>query len=91
MIIPTKLKIGAHLITIDCSQDLKGEMFGEYLPNEDKIRICKSLSQSQKEATLIHEVFHVINACFDEDFAHALLESLSQQFYQVLIDNDLLK
>ena len=41
----------------------------------------------------IHEAFHGFNTTMDtqNDFGHALLDSLSEQFYAFLIDNKILK
>ena len=92
MIIPEKLKIGGHIYEIDCSQELEGKN-GETLGNGgDKIRICKTISQTQKEGTLIHEIFHVIcSELAETNMGHCLQSSLAEQIYQVLKDNDLLK
>ena len=90
MKIPKKLKIGGHIFKIDCSKELK-DMDGECARDENTLRICKTLPQNQKEVTLIHEIFHALNASFDEGNYHMILDSLSEQFYQVLVDNKLLK
>lgn len=90
MKIPTKLKIGGHVISIIESADEKNA--GEYDIYKNTISLGKNLPQSQKEATLIHEIFHALNTTLDggHNFSHALLDSLSEQFYQVLTDNKLL-
>ncbi len=91
MKIPKKLKIGGHEITVDCSKELPG-INGESVSSQNLIRICKNLPQTQKESTLIHEVFHFLNATISAtNIGHSLLDSLSEQFYQVLSDNKLLK
>lgn len=91
MTIPKKLKIGGHIVKIDCSLVLDNED-GRWESKENKIYICKSLPQTQKEVVLVHEILHACNAVFgDTEIAHMILDSLSQQLYQVLKDNKLLK
>lgn len=91
MKIPEQLKIGGHIIRVDASAEMEG-LDGEFDTQKNLIRICAALPQSQKEATLIHEIFHALNVTMDDTnhFGHALLASLSEQFYQVLKDNNLL-
>lgn len=92
MKIPKKIKIGAHLITVKMDPSMhEGSMgYSEYANNI--ICLNPKLPQSQIEATFIHEIFHFMNTTFssNED-GHRLLDSLSEQFYQVLKDNKLLK
>lgn len=92
MRIPKKLKIGGHSIKIVVGKVAEGDC-GEFDVMKNQIIINKNLPQSQQEATLIHEIFHVLNTTFDNghNFSHSLLDSLSEQFYQVLSDNKLLK
>jgi hypothetical protein len=90
MKIPKKIKIGGHTVKVDCSKELIDEE-GFWESKKGKISICSKLPQTHKEATLIHEIFHVINTTLDGDkIGHSLLDSLSEQFYQVLKDNKLL-
>jgi hypothetical protein len=91
MKIPKTLKIGGHIVEIDCSEVLP-DLNGQALTGENKIKICKNIPQSQKESTLIHEIFHFLNTTFDapESMTHALIDSLAEQLYQVLSDNNLL-
>jgi hypothetical protein len=85
MRIPKELKIGGHQYQI--------KMVSEFdkcgVTNRDKgtISISSELPRSQREATLIHEILHAINNELD----HALLDSLSEQLYQVLSDNKMLR
>lgn len=92
MKIPNKIKIGGHIIKIDISKELK-DLNGQADTSTNTIRICKLLPQSQKESTLIHEIFHFLNTTFDgpDSITHALIDSLSEQLYQVLSDNKMLK
>lgn len=50
---------------------------------KNTITLDKTLPKDQLEATFIHEIFHTINNELD----HALLDSLSEQWYAVLKDN----
>lgn len=90
MKIPKELKIGGHTVTVDCSKELEG-MSGESDTANNKINICKTIKQSQKESTLIHEIFHFMNATLDDGDGHRILDSLAEQLYQVLSDNKLLR
>lgn len=89
MIIPNKLKIGGHIVKIVFDEiDSAGISYIE----DNKIVICKKMERSQQENALIHEIFHFLNTVLDADtIGHSLLDSLSNQFYQVLKDNKMLK
>ena len=91
MNIPQKLKIGGHWIKVDCSKELKDDV-GTFSSANNTISICKTLAQSQKECTLIHEMMHVMNSGWEiNNERHAFMDSIAEQFYQVLVDNKLLK
>ncbi|MCX6121932.1 MAG: hypothetical protein NTX44_09965 [Ignavibacteriales bacterium] len=89
MNIPKQLKIGGHIVKVDMSEELDNN--GESEPCINLIKISKEIAQSQKESTLIHEIFHFLNTTFDHGMNHAFMDSLAEQFYQVLKDNNLLK
>ena len=94
MKIPKKLKIGGHTYEVRLVDDgealfLDGE--GAISRDTHIIEINSRYPQSEKEATLLHEIFHALNATFDEGTNHMLVESLSQQLYQVLKDNKMLR
>jgi hypothetical protein len=91
MTIPKKLKIGGHtyrihivtppaLTTADAPEGIQSSEQGVIEINAERI-------QTHREQTLFHEIFHVLNSELD----HVLLESLSQQLYQVLHDNRMLR
>lgn len=91
MKIPKKLRIGGHTITIK-EVDISTGASAEWDIYKNEIRIDPTLPQSQKEAGLIHEIFHVLNQVMTIDNSfHATLESLSEQLYQVLSDNNMLR
>jgi len=85
MEIPKKLKIGGHIFKVKV-RDYK-EDYGDLDMETSTITINKKLPQTNKESTLLHEIFHAINTTLN----HELLDSLAEQLYQVLHDNKLLK
>lgn len=90
MKIPTKLKIGGHIVKLSY-KDFGGRYDGLSSTEDNTIIIEKKLPPSQKMATLIHEAMHMMNATWAETReGHIFLESLSQQVYQFLSDNKLL-
>lgn len=91
MRIPKKLKIGGHTYTVKFDPERDNLGYCDSVNNI--ININKKAVQTQQEATLIHEIFHAINTTFDSghNFSHSLLDSLSEQFYQVLKENKLLR
>lgn len=94
MTIPKQVKIGGHLYKILITKDptlLEGALalIDEHL---GMIYIDGASPQSVRESALIHEIFHALNGTLgDSELGHALIESLSEQFYQVLSDNHLLR
>lgn len=92
MTIPEQLKIGGHVVKVVKSLSLPDDVNGEFDSRTMTITLDGQLPESLQASTLIHEVFHVLNSTFSEEqMGHALLDSLSEQLYQVLSDNDLLK
>lgn len=86
---PKTLKIGGHSfkVILKKSWDGSDDEAGYCDTDKNEIVIKSTLPQTQKEGTLIHEIFHALNSTID----HPLLDSLSEQFYQVMADNKLLK
>ena len=93
MKIPKKLKIGGHsyevkLVEARRAVHMNLDSAGSTSSHRNHvIEIDLNLAQTSKEQTLFHEIFHAINS----ELEHSLLESLSQQLYQVFKDNDMLK
>lgn len=79
------LKIGGHDYTLIFSPTM--EELGKTIYNDRIIMINKDADRSIQESTLIHEILHALNSQLD----HTLLDSLAEQLYQVLKDNNLLK
>ncbi len=90
MQLPAALKVGGHVISVCLVYDLPEDLDGEYDNEKLLIRINAKLPQSMREATLIHEIFHALNATFDNE-NHALMDSLAEQWYAVLKHNHLLR
>lgn len=91
MIIPRRLKIGGHLVTVVFAK-LKGDIAGDADYGTGQIRLHRDLSQSQKEATLIHEIIHILNSTVSStEMGHIFQDSFAEQLYQVLKQNNLLK
>ena len=86
--IPSEVKIGGHLVTVKFD-NLK-DANGEFDWNTNTISLEKDLPDDQKQSAFIHECLHAMNSSWgDGDFGHALLDSLSEQIYQLLRDNDI--
>lgn len=85
MIFPDRIKIGGHDIKIVFIDVLDEETQGIFDSCKNTIFIDEKLSDSQKQVTLIHEIIHACNGELDE----VILDSLAQQLYQVLAENDL--
>lgn len=92
MEIPKELKIGGITYQIILSNKwyedngADGETFYDN-ENGNAIYIRESLTQEAKEVTLIHESLHAMNSTINHEF----LDSLSEQIYQLLKDNKLLR
>lgn len=88
MTIPKKIKIGGHVYKIRYAEDLDDAAAIDN--DKSEILIRKQLNKTQQESALIHEIFHAMNSS-TEDRHHGLIDSLAEQFYQVMKDNKLLK
>jgi len=88
MKIPQTLKIGGHIVKVLLvdTEDINNNC-GEQNAARNIIKIRKDMPQTQIESTLIHEIIHHCNTSLKED----IVGSLSEQLYQVLKDNSLLK
>ena len=92
MIIPNSVKVGGIRYNVIVSDDWSdrdgadGETFYD-LEHGNCIYIFSGLSQEAKEVTLIHEAMHCMNTVMNHEF----LDSMAEQMYQFLVDNDLLK
>lgn len=88
MTIPSKLKIGAHTYTViqaPCWEGQGDSDLGQTDYEKQTIHLKSGVAETTLLSTFIHEIFHVMNPQLD----HVILESLSEQFTQVLLDNHL--
>lgn len=94
MIIPNSVKIGGITYKVVVAETWPGRQEGDHDGEAfyskamgNVIYIGAELSQEAQEVTFIHEALHCINATMDHEF----LDSLAEQLYQFLADNNLLK
>ena len=89
MKIPETVHIGAHKYTIKeiAQSELEEPSCGMTDKQKGVIYLNKNLMQSEKEATFLHEVLHVIN----DQLKHETIESLAQQLYAFLKGNNMFK
>lgn len=96
MIIPKKIKIGIYIYKIVSNYVFDNENdWGETDFNKHIIRLSKNLSKQAAEATLFHEIRHIIAMLYggvtdmvDDEEQN---ERMSQGWYQVLKENNMLK
>ena len=92
MTIPERLKIGGHEVRVVLEDLSTEDISGDWDNMRNLIRLDSTQTASQQEASLIHEILHAMNTQFDDsETGHILLESLAQQIYQVLSDNQMLR
>lgn len=92
MIIPEKVKIGGITYKVILTEEWYEHDYADGETFYDKHRgniiyIRSSLTKEAQEVTLIHEAIHAMNSTMNHEF----LDSLSEQLYQFLSDNELLK
>lgn len=94
MKIPASLKIGGHTYNVISTADeqiLEGAL-GCLDERAGAIYLDYRAPHSIQSSSLIHEIFHAMATTLDDEvLGHALIDALSEQFYQVLADNNLLK
>lgn len=92
MTLPRVLKIGGHLysVVLTADQGLLEGALGCMSEQEGTIWLDSSAPQSIQESSLVHEIFHAMASTLSESpLGHALMDALSEQFYQVLKENKL--
>lgn len=85
MKIPSKLKIGAHTITVKVTSNVPNDNCGQFDIKKNELLVHEKQEQTQLEASLLHEIMHAINITMGEQD----VEFLSQALYQVIKDNKL--
>lgn len=86
---PVVLKILGHDVTV---KTVKRTLFatpniGEADSEKGEIRLVEGLERSVYEATLLHEVLHIIDHHLDLDVTEAQITGLAQGLFQVWKDN----
>ncbi len=71
--------------TVRYSDDI--EDLGQTDYDKQEIIIRESLSEDMREFVFFHELGHTLNTTIE----HALLDSISAQYFQILKDNNLWK
>lgn len=92
MELPKTVKIGGMVYDVRITNEWPNHDFDDGETFYDKqvgnvIFIREDLSQEAKEITLFHEALHAMNSTMNHEF----LDSLTEQLYQFLKDNQLLK
>ncbi len=96
MEIPERVKVGPHWFDVKIVDvvDKTKLLRGQINVTENTIRIKKDMARSKQEETFFHEVLHEITASLlieGELLDEENVTRLAYAFYQVLVDNDLLK
>lgn len=84
MQIPKIIKIGGHTLKVQLVP--LDDKCGDVSRNKDLIRVSSSLTEGNQAVTFLHEIFHIMNGELNE----TIIDSLSEQMYQVLHDNKLI-
>lgn len=82
-------KIGGHKVRVIFKKLGKNIALSSLTDNTIEIDI--SATQDQRESALIHEFGHFINSTFSRGKNHIILDSLAEQYYQILKDNKMLR
>lgn len=95
MNIPKKLKIGSQTYKVYYTDiEMKGgnDNLGTTWLKENRIYINnKDCALTQQEETLFHEIMEAINYMYQIKLEHKDISIISEAYYQVLKDNNLLK
>lgn len=92
MIIPDKVKIGAHNFAVHFVSELDGfTRMGELQHWKGRINLQMEMIQSKRESIFLHECFHEMSYQHNWGLEEDKVTSIAETFYQFLIDNELLK
>ena len=88
MKIPKQLKIGGHVYKVVLKKGPISDSDEQGYVDDEKgeIVLRSNVPKSHLETSLIHEILHCLNSVMN----HELIDSLSEQIYQVFKDNKLL-
>lgn len=84
MKIPKKFKSQGLWWTVRYSNDI--DNLGQTDYDKQEVVIRESIQGDLKELVFFHELGHTINTTID----HALMDSISAQYFQIIKDNNLL-
>jgi len=87
MKIPSSLRIRAHTYQVRLTSEIDG--CGSVDVGKNLIRINSKHSPDQQASALIHEILGALKTTMHLK-QHELLDSLSEQLFQVLYDNHML-
>jgi len=92
MQIKDKYKIGAHTFDVNFTHEKDGfPNMGEARHWHNRFIIQTDMVPSKQECSLLHEVFHEINIQQGWKLEENQITAISENFYQFLVENDLLK
>lgn len=83
MILPKKIKVGVHEVTVARTDPSPDSGPGFWITKENKIFVNKDYPHSQQVTTFIHEILHAINY----ELPHEQVEWIAQSLAQVIVDN----
>lgn len=83
-----KVKIGpiTYIVEID-STLVEGNLAGQIIYNEERIRLRPEKLQRQEFLSLLHEIFHALFYAGGRIQDEYLIEFLSYSIYQLFMDN----
>ena len=90
MLIPDEIQVAGHTFAVKLEDNPNKPTEMGYITFENcVIRISKTISASQKEATLLHEILEAVNSIHRIDLRHKQIEQLEAGLYPVLKQNNL--
>lgn len=93
MKIPDKINICGQIISVVIDDKLLSHHsdIGQYHKIRNEITIDSNINQDTKESVFIHEIVEAICFMNDIELEHQTISTISNQLYQVLSDNNLLR
>ena len=89
IVIPKQIQIGGHIYKVKYKPYLSKDVGtrGSINHRKQEIYIEPENPLSQKNATILHEIIHFIEAVFDLDLADETADRISEGLLQVLSDS----
>ena len=85
MLIPDTIEVAGHIFMIRIADDPKKPTEMGYIHfHTCEIRISETLSATQKEATLLHEILEAVNEFHSIGLKHKQIEQLEAGLYPVI-------